>query len=253
MTGQVAMGGGFADGRHDRMSDSLMARLAESDAREAQHAARAAAEREQRAADLHDRAVQAATNQARERGEQVDMRRVMRGEGVGHAPSDFIAQAACCLLTARGVSAPTPQEKVEREQSAARVERFRAKRRENAKLLKTARWVAQRGPGRLAVTVTAEAEQVAQATEAPSLGEDAAAAATPGVGTQVVMPSLPGPMRKPKGEGFEVPGTVPALRPVAPLSATPTYGSPAMAGVGSSARWSRRVCWMGLVRRCTGT
>jgi hypothetical protein len=58
------------------------------------------------------------------------------------------------------------------------------------------------------------------------------AAASPGVGALVALPSVPGHMGKPKGEGFDVPATTPALRPVAQPAPTPSYADPAVSGLG---------------------
>ncbi len=85
--------------------------------------------------------------------------------------------------------------------------------------------------------MTATEIQVAHAAAAQRLGEDVAAAhmaaaeAAPGVGFQVALPSVTGPFGPPRGEGYDVPGSTPALRPLAPVSAQPTYGSPLLAGL----------------------
>jgi hypothetical protein len=84
--------------------------------------------------------------------------------------------------------------------------------------------------------VTATEIQIAHAAEAVQLGQAAAAAhmaaaaATPGLGFQVALPSVPGPFGPPRGEGYNVPESVPALRPVAHVAAQPSYGSPLVGG-----------------------
>ena len=85
--------------------------------------------------------------------------------------------------------------------------------------------------------MTAQAEQVALAAAAQRLGErvaaeyTAAAEATPGVGTAVALPYVAGPFGPPRGEGYNLPDSTPALRPLAHVSASPTYGSPLVGGL----------------------
>jgi hypothetical protein len=85
--------------------------------------------------------------------------------------------------------------------------------------------------------VTATEIQVAHAAEAVRLGRDVAettmqaAAATPGLGHQVALPSVVGVLGRPtQGEGYNLPDSTPALRPVAHVAAPVTYGSPLIGG-----------------------
>jgi hypothetical protein len=53
-----------------------------------------------------------------------------------------------------------------------------------------------------------------------------AAALRPGTRFQVALPSVPGPMGPPRGEGFDLPVTAPALRPGRVAAATPVVRGP---------------------------
>jgi hypothetical protein len=82
--------------------------------------------------------------------------------------------------------------------------------------------------------VTATELQVAHAAEAVQLGMAvaeatmAAAADAPGKGFQVALPAPASGAAT--GEGYNLPDSTPALRPVAHVSAQPTYGSPLVGG-----------------------
>jgi hypothetical protein len=86
--------------------------------------------------------------------------------------------------------------------------------------------------------MTATAADAALAAEAVALGMSAAedymatAAATPGVGAPVALPSTPGVLGlPPRGLGFDLPPSVPALRRPEPRpEPTQTFGSPLLAG-----------------------
>ena len=60
-----------------------------------------------------------------------------------------------------------------------------------------------------------------------------AAGATPGVGLQVALPSVADSLgRLPQGEGFDLPASAPALRPVQRPKLVPNYGSEPVGGSG---------------------
>lgn len=76
------------------------------------------------------------------------------------------------------------------------------------------------------------AEQAVQLGMAVAEATMAAAQATPGVGFQVALPSVVGALGRPtQGEGYNLPASTPALRPVPHVDATPSYGSPLVAGI----------------------
>lgn len=59
-----------------------------------------------------------------------------------------------------------------------------------------------------------------------------AAAASPGVGLQVAMPSTPSWLGPVQGEGFNLPAGAPALRPAVQAKLVPDYGAEAVGGLG---------------------
>jgi hypothetical protein len=82
-------------------------------------------------------------------------------------------------------------------------------------------------------------EQVQAAGAALELGQQlareyhAAAAASPGVGLAVSLPSVAGPLGPPQGLNFDLPADVPALRKPAPAPRlVPDYASQAVGGLG---------------------
>jgi hypothetical protein len=94
MSGQVYMDGGFGNkATAEHGSPQLRARMARIDAEDERQAAVEEREREQRAADLHGRAIQASIAAALERGEDVDMRRAMQ-HGVARTHQQVIAEAS---------------------------------------------------------------------------------------------------------------------------------------------------------------
>jgi hypothetical protein len=82
--------------------------------------------------------------------------------------------------------------------------------------------------------MTADSREVAAAAAAQQLGEATAAAywqaaaATPGAGALVALPSAPGVA----GESFNVPSSTPAIRPQARPVAQPQYADLAVGGIG---------------------
>ena len=76
------------------------------------------------------------------------------------------------------------------------------------------------------------------AADAQVLGESLvaahwkSAAESPGLGLQVQRPAVPGPVGPPRGEGFNLPVTAPALRPGQVAAATPSWAAPEVGGTG---------------------
>jgi hypothetical protein len=75
------------------------------------------------------------------------------------------------------------------------------------------------------VSLAREAQRVGEAVAAASM---AAAQATPGLGFQVALPTPASGAAT--GEGYSLPSSTPALRPVAHVGAQPSYGSPLVGG-----------------------
>ena len=91
MSETVYAGGGFNGVVLASMSPGLQRRIAEQEAEEAKADARAQRWREQRAEELQARAVQSAIIEAAARGEDLNMPRALRGEGLGHTHGEFIS------------------------------------------------------------------------------------------------------------------------------------------------------------------
>jgi hypothetical protein len=166
MTGEVRMGGGFNGSATSQMSPSLLRQIALQEEAEARKAAEELRKREERAEEWQTRAVTAAIQDAMDRGEEFNPR-MLDGRGLGHTPAEFVAlvsarqdhedmQAAArerqafeawkfqeSVGTSADVSAPTPVELAEQATMAARVEAFRARRREQAKVIQAARTLAR--------------------------------------------------------------------------------------------------------------
>jgi hypothetical protein len=89
MSETVYAGGGFNGVVRASMSPGLQRRIAEQEAEQAKADARAQRWREQRAEEA--RAVQSAIIEAAARGEDLNMPRALRGEGLGHTHGEFIS------------------------------------------------------------------------------------------------------------------------------------------------------------------
>jgi hypothetical protein len=172
MGGTIHVRGGWNNSTLDGASPSMRARILQADAEYEAEAAREERARKQRAADQHERAVQASIAAALERGEVFDMRHALQ-HGVGRTHREIIEHASAMQdvedmrEAARrrkafeafeqrfygdntaDMSAPTEAEVAEREQTAARAEERRTKRRETSRLLthavKLARWDREAG------------------------------------------------------------------------------------------------------------
>jgi colicin import membrane protein len=88
----VYEGGGFGGSIRSRMSEDLQIRLEAVEAQDQMDAAKAEKDRKRRVEQFQERAQQAAIAAALEAG-QAFHPRMLRGEGVGHTPAEFIAQA----------------------------------------------------------------------------------------------------------------------------------------------------------------
>jgi hypothetical protein len=172
MSGTVHFRGGWNNSTLDTASPSMRARIRAADAEYEREAAREQREREQRAAENHERAIHASIQQALERGEIFDMRHA-RQHGVGRTHAEIIEYASAMQdvedmrEAARrrkafeafeqrfygdntaDTSAPTEAEVAEAELIASRAEERRTKRRETSRLLghavKLARWDREAG------------------------------------------------------------------------------------------------------------
>jgi hypothetical protein len=93
MSGTVHFRGGWNNSTLDTASPSMRARILQADAEYEAEVAREERARKQRAADQHERAVQASIAAALERGEQVDMRRALQ-HGVGRTHREIVEYAS---------------------------------------------------------------------------------------------------------------------------------------------------------------
>jgi hypothetical protein len=93
MIDRDAIHGGFNNSLRSQMSEGLQRRLAEQEAAEAREAAQEQREQRMRAEAHQESAIQAAIAMELERGEAFHPR-WLRGEKLGHTPSEFIALRA---------------------------------------------------------------------------------------------------------------------------------------------------------------
>ena len=155
-----------AEANHDRMSPALQQRCAMADAQYDREAAVQEREREVLRAQRREDDIVLSIRQAEERGELVNVRQAIRDGGVGHTRGEFVALASARMdledAQERGreqarirkfladgdgswadTSAPTPAESAEMDVNAARAASYRAKRRENGRMLDRARVLAR--------------------------------------------------------------------------------------------------------------
>jgi hypothetical protein len=153
---------------YEHMSPSLRARCAQADREYDRQSAREAQARAELAARDEQSRIALSIIQAEDRGELFDMREAMRNGGVGRTKAEALAYYSSLSDwqdareralqakqirdhlnsdwygdTSADMSAPSPAEVAEREQMGARVEEYRAKRRERSKTIQAARRLAQ--------------------------------------------------------------------------------------------------------------
>jgi hypothetical protein len=166
----VYVGGGF-DSSRSAMSEDLQIRLAAADAIQADEDAKAERARKQRVEALQERAQQAAIAAALAEG-QAFSPKMLRGEGLGHRPSEFIAQRAAMMdiedahaeaqaaaeyrrwqaehyaATSADTSAPTSLQLEEGAQMQARARRHREREYERERAVREARRLAAQDAAR---------------------------------------------------------------------------------------------------------
>ena len=110
---------GFGDSVRERMSPGLQRQIAEQEEAEAREAAKLERERAVRAETWRERSLQAAIAQAIADGENINPRRAMRGEGIGHSPQEFIEMMGS-VQAAEDARAEALEARAYREWKAAR-------------------------------------------------------------------------------------------------------------------------------------
>jgi hypothetical protein len=164
----VFVGGGFNGAARAGMSDALALRCAMADASFDRQAVREERARAELAAVDEETRVKASIEMAIDRGEIFNVRQAYRDGGVGRTRAETVAYASSRMDwedarqaglqakwvqdkcnaewygdTSADMSAPTPAAVEEAEQTAARAERYRAKRHERSKTIKAARRLAR--------------------------------------------------------------------------------------------------------------
>lgn len=170
MSGVVYLGGGFGTGL-DRMSPGLAARVAAADADYDRQSARQERDAQALRAMVEEDRIALSIRMAQDRGEAVDVLQAIRAGGIGRTRVEAITQASAqadaedarqvaaeraafrrwqaqqSASTSADLSAPTATEVAEFGQIKARAETYRAKRREEGRLLTRGRRLARMDRG----------------------------------------------------------------------------------------------------------